>query len=113
MPLVRPPCRGCSPAPPKFPSRRFGSCSLAGAPFTFFFTSFLGARVLVTGLLLGFAFLATTLPSVWNFEKDTNRVYGNYHATPAKIARPCRPGPPIQSVTFRVLFVARCRLLSR
>jgi hypothetical protein len=59
IPLVRPPWRGCSPAPEKFPSRRFGSCSLNDAPFSA--AAFVMRFVVfaLAGLLLFFAvFLA-------------------------------------------------------
>jgi hypothetical protein len=52
---VRLPRRGCSPAPLKFPSRRFGSCSLNGAPFEGLPARLFDARPLALFFVLAFS----------------------------------------------------------
>src|SRR3954467_15335997 len=59
MPLVRPPRRGCSPARLKLPSRRFGSCSLNGAPIGCPATGFFVARFEPPAFRDALVFLAT------------------------------------------------------
>ena len=51
MRLVRPPIRECAPAAVKLPRRRFGSCSLNGAPLDFWAPIQLSVRFLTVGLI--------------------------------------------------------------
>jgi len=62
IPLVRPPLRACSPVPVNCPSRRFGSCSLKGAPTSFFACGNFTSRFRTSAFRPGVDFLATTNP---------------------------------------------------